>query len=231
MGWNNWYTHYDRVTERTCARPPTQMIATGMADFGYQYVNIDDCWMVKPRRRSARSAARRATRRHILPNATLPRHEGTGRLHPRQGAEGRHLHLARPADLRRLRRELPARGAGRAARSPTGASTSSSTTGAPTASVAGGNEPRTPAEALPADVRPSCRSRTATSSSTSASTAWATSGSGAARCGHCWRTTGDLGLGARRPPARLLRDRLQQRPALGTRPARRWNDPDYLLIG
>jgi alpha-galactosidase len=25
-----------------------QMVATGMADYGYQYVNIDDCWMVKP---------------------------------------------------------------------------------------------------------------------------------------------------------------------------------------
>ena len=24
------------------------MIASGMADFGYQYVNMDDCWMVKP---------------------------------------------------------------------------------------------------------------------------------------------------------------------------------------
>jgi alpha-galactosidase len=24
-----------------------QMIATGMADYGYQYVNIDDCWMIK----------------------------------------------------------------------------------------------------------------------------------------------------------------------------------------
>ena len=24
------------------------MISSGMADFGYQYVNIDDCWMVKP---------------------------------------------------------------------------------------------------------------------------------------------------------------------------------------
>ena len=24
------------------------MIDSGMADFGYQYVNIDDCWMVTP---------------------------------------------------------------------------------------------------------------------------------------------------------------------------------------
>ena len=24
------------------------MIASGMADFGYEYVNIDDCWTMKP---------------------------------------------------------------------------------------------------------------------------------------------------------------------------------------
>ena len=26
------------------------MVASGMADAGYQYVNIDDCWMNAPRR-------------------------------------------------------------------------------------------------------------------------------------------------------------------------------------
>ena len=39
------------------------------------------------------------------------------------------------------------------------------------------------------------------------------------------------GPGARQPPAGLLQHRLQQRPALGIRQARRWNDPDYMLIG
>ena len=46
MGWNSWYIHYNRVTDSHHARrPPTPMIACGMADYGYQYVNIDDCWM------------------------------------------------------------------------------------------------------------------------------------------------------------------------------------------
>ena len=48
MGWNSWYIHYDRVTEETLRNAADQMVATGMADYGYQYVNIDDCWMVKP---------------------------------------------------------------------------------------------------------------------------------------------------------------------------------------
>ena len=39
--------------------------------------------------------------------------------------------------------------------------------------------------------------------------------------GHCWRTTGDLGLERGSRPAGVLQHRLQQRPALGKCPARR----------
>jgi alpha-galactosidase len=48
MGWNDWYTHYDRVTADLIRRAASSMVSSGMADFGYQYVNIDDWWMVKP---------------------------------------------------------------------------------------------------------------------------------------------------------------------------------------
>ncbi|MBS0000483.1 MAG: putative Ig domain-containing protein [Cyclobacteriaceae bacterium] len=47
MGWNSWYIHYDRISDSLMRQAADQMIETGMADFGYQYVNIDDCWMVK----------------------------------------------------------------------------------------------------------------------------------------------------------------------------------------
>ena len=47
MGWNSWYIHYDRISDSLMRQAADQMIATGMADYGYQYVNIDDCWMVK----------------------------------------------------------------------------------------------------------------------------------------------------------------------------------------
>jgi alpha-galactosidase len=47
MGWNSWYIHYHRVSDRLVRQAAEQMIASGMADYGYQYVNIDDCWMVK----------------------------------------------------------------------------------------------------------------------------------------------------------------------------------------
>ena len=48
MGWNSWYIHYWRVTDKHMRRAAGAMIESGMADVGYQYVNIDDCWMVKP---------------------------------------------------------------------------------------------------------------------------------------------------------------------------------------
>lgn len=48
MGWNSWYIHYHRVSDADMRAAADAMISSGMADFGYAYVNIDDCWMVKP---------------------------------------------------------------------------------------------------------------------------------------------------------------------------------------
>jgi len=48
MGWNHWYTWYNRITAEKMRQAADVMIDSGMADFGYQYVNIDDCWMIKP---------------------------------------------------------------------------------------------------------------------------------------------------------------------------------------
>ena len=47
MGWNSWYIHYNRISDELMRQAASQMIASGMADYGYSYVNIDDCWMVK----------------------------------------------------------------------------------------------------------------------------------------------------------------------------------------
>ena len=48
MGWNDWYTHYERITEKLIREAAGAMIASRMADFGYAYVNIDGCWTMKP---------------------------------------------------------------------------------------------------------------------------------------------------------------------------------------
>jgi alpha-galactosidase len=44
MGWNHWYAHYGRITDSLVREAADVMVKTGMADAGYQYVNIDDCW-------------------------------------------------------------------------------------------------------------------------------------------------------------------------------------------
>jgi len=47
MGWNSWYIHYYLVNEQHMHQAAEAMVASGMADYGYMYVNIDDCWMKK----------------------------------------------------------------------------------------------------------------------------------------------------------------------------------------
>ncbi len=47
MGWNSWYIHYHRITDADMRSAADAMIGSGMADYGYMYVNIDDCWSQK----------------------------------------------------------------------------------------------------------------------------------------------------------------------------------------
>jgi alpha-galactosidase len=48
MGWNDWYSYYDRITEKVIREAADAIIASGMADYGYAYVDIDGCWTMKP---------------------------------------------------------------------------------------------------------------------------------------------------------------------------------------
>jgi alpha-galactosidase len=47
MGWNHWYTWTDRVTDQIIRDAADAMVSSGMINFGYQYVNIDDCWAIR----------------------------------------------------------------------------------------------------------------------------------------------------------------------------------------
>jgi alpha-galactosidase len=49
MGWNDWYTFYEHPSDDLMRRAADIMITSGLADHGYQYVNIDDSWMGKPK--------------------------------------------------------------------------------------------------------------------------------------------------------------------------------------
>jgi len=48
MGWNSWYIWENHVTDKIMKEAADAMVSTGMIDHGYMYINIDDCWAVKP---------------------------------------------------------------------------------------------------------------------------------------------------------------------------------------
>jgi len=48
MGWNSWYVWEYHVTDKIMREAAAAMVRSGMIDHGYTYVNIDDCWAVKP---------------------------------------------------------------------------------------------------------------------------------------------------------------------------------------
>ena len=73
MGWNDWYAHYDRITDAMMREAADLMNANGMADVGYQYVNIDDCWMNRAKHKDPnRAGPPRDEKGDILPNAMFP---------------------------------------------------------------------------------------------------------------------------------------------------------------
>jgi hypothetical protein len=44
MGWNSWNFFFGKVTDKDIRDSADQIVATGMKDAGYVYVNIDDTW-------------------------------------------------------------------------------------------------------------------------------------------------------------------------------------------
>jgi len=83
MGWNHWYTHYDHVRDSTIREAAKVMVDSGMADYGYSYVSIDDCWMNKPGAEDLEiSGPSRDSQGRIIPNKRFPDMKGlTGYIH------------------------------------------------------------------------------------------------------------------------------------------------------
>lgn len=48
MGWNSWYIWENNVTDKIMREAAEAMATNGMINHGYQYINIDDCWAIKP---------------------------------------------------------------------------------------------------------------------------------------------------------------------------------------
>jgi len=48
LGWNSWNCFGSDVDDSKIRAAADAMVATGLADYGWTYINIDDCWMVRP---------------------------------------------------------------------------------------------------------------------------------------------------------------------------------------
>lgn len=44
MGWNSWYSYSEAVNQKDIEKVARLIEETGLADAGYAFVNIDDCW-------------------------------------------------------------------------------------------------------------------------------------------------------------------------------------------
>jgi len=44
MGWNTWNKFACSIDEELIKESADQIIAMGLKDLGYNYINLDDCW-------------------------------------------------------------------------------------------------------------------------------------------------------------------------------------------
>ncbi|MBR5233355.1 MAG: glycoside hydrolase family 27 protein [Clostridia bacterium] len=44
MGWSSWNTFRNHIDEKLIEETADALVSTGLADAGYKYVNLDDCW-------------------------------------------------------------------------------------------------------------------------------------------------------------------------------------------
>ncbi len=73
MGWNPWYAYYGRITDTLVRQAADTIVSNGMADVGYQYVNIDDCWAnTKTNADPLRVGPFRNEKGELMPNGYFP---------------------------------------------------------------------------------------------------------------------------------------------------------------
>src|SRR5204863_6155721 len=67
MGWNAFYSLGCHVDERVVRETTDAIVASGMAEAGYRYVILDDCWMARSRDPSGALRANRDRFPHGIP--------------------------------------------------------------------------------------------------------------------------------------------------------------------
>lgn len=54
LGWNSWNTFGEEINEKVVMESADTLIETGLADAGYNYIVIDDCWLLRERDENGR---------------------------------------------------------------------------------------------------------------------------------------------------------------------------------
>ncbi|KAK4184631.1 family 27 putative glycoside hydrolase [Podospora australis] len=66
MGWNSWNEYACDITEEDFVKTGELLISLGLKDVGYEYINIDDCWSDKEKKRDP------TTKEIIIDTAKFP---------------------------------------------------------------------------------------------------------------------------------------------------------------
>ena len=230
MGWNSWYIHYNRVSDRDMRAAADAMVASGMADYGYQYVNIDDCWAVKVNSKDPQIGGElRDKDGRIRPNGRFPDMKAlTDYIHakglkagiytspgPRTcaGYTGSYQHEAQDArtfaewGFDFLKYDWCSYG-----------------------SVAGGKDVehlKAPYRLMSDQLRGQHRDVVFNLCQYGMGKVWEWGG----EVGNCWRTTGDLGLEGGSLSKGIYKIGLINAGLAQFAGPGHWNDPDYILIG
>lgn len=67
MGWNSWNEYACDISEEVFLETGELMVSLGLRDLGYEYVNIDDCWSDKEKKRDEE------TKRIVVDSLKFPR--------------------------------------------------------------------------------------------------------------------------------------------------------------
>ena len=222
MGWNDWNTFGCNVSEPLVGAD-RRLVCSGLQAAGYQYVNIDDCWMSTSRDASGNLVAGpgQVPQRHRRPSPTTSTRKGL-KFGIYEDA-GTTTCAGYPGSLRATSSRTPTC-------SPPGASTTSSTTGATSRSAA---SPASRTSRSPRRSTRGCATRWPPPAARSCS-ACATAGirvSGPGPGPRQWPTSGALPpTSSRISPACCP----TSTPTWGWLPPPvpgHWNDPDMLEIG
>ncbi len=86
MGWSTWYMAFSDISDRMVRAQADAMVASGLVNHGYSYVDIDDGWNIKPPAQGKQNGEEpRDASGNLRPNAGFPDMQALADYVHRQG--------------------------------------------------------------------------------------------------------------------------------------------------